>query len=139
MLNIVWTEKQSRVSGEKNCSTVTTTTTSTTTTTTTTTTSTSTNTTGTTSTSAGQVLTPQFEFDVSPYSTNTSTTTTTTTATTITTAPEQKCQEGEVPKQLKVFQKIKKIQTWPECRDLCDDTERCEYFNWKVNFKILNI
>merc|ERR1712061_793807 len=91
----------------------------------TTTTTTTTNTTTTTSTT----------------STTTSTTTTRTIiTTTTTTAPGQKCQEGEVPKELKVFQTIKQasskqasIKTWLECRSLCNDNGRCDYFTWKVN------
>ena len=115
LINIDWARKDSCISGEKYCSITTTTTTTSTTTTTTTMTSTTATTTTATST------------------TTTFTTSTTTTTTTTTTTPEPKCQEGEVPKELRIFQTIKETQTWPECRDLCTAKGRCDYFNWKVN------
>ena len=41
------------------------------------------------------------------------------------------CQENKIP-ELNTFKNKKKVATWDECRDICNDNPKCHYFKWKV-------
>jgi len=73
-----------------------------------------------------------------PYASGTlppSTTPSTTPAPTTTTEPAPECENGRYPKALKPYRKIKKVKRWTQCRDSCNDDDRCEYFKWKNHKK----
>ena len=70
-------------------------------------------------------------FTTSMSTTTVSTSTTSINTTTTKANSEAKCQEEKFPSSLRIF-KTKKTQTSKACRDLCNKTHKCEYFNWKV-------
>ena len=43
------------------------------------------------------------------------------------------CVEDEVPQKFRVYDKIRGVETWEECRDACNADSQCEYFRWKVS------
>ena len=43
------------------------------------------------------------------------------------------CRNGFFPRKILVVFKKTKTSTWHECRRLCDEKEKCDYFKWKVN------
>ena len=53
--------------------------------------------------------------------------------TTSTTGNEPACVEEEIPQKLRVYEKIKKVEAWEECRDACNADTQCAYFRWKVS------
>ena len=38
----------------------------------------------------------------------------------------------KAPRKLTLLEKVKRVATWEECRDLCHDNTQCEYFQYKV-------
>ena len=38
----------------------------------------------------------------------------------------------KAPRKLTLLEKIKRVGSWEECRDLCHDNTQCEYFQYKV-------
>ena len=49
-----------------------------------------------------------------------------------TTGASKDCKNGFSPKKvLSIFKKTK-TSTWHECRNLCNEKAKCEYFKWKV-------
>ena len=52
---------------------------------------------------------------------------------TSTTGTGPACVEEEIPQKLRVYEKIKKVETWEECRDACNADTQCAYFRWKVS------
>ena len=53
--------------------------------------------------------------------------------TTSTTGNGPACVEEEIPQKLRVYEKIKKVETWEECRDACNADTSCAFFRWKVS------
>ena len=45
------------------------------------------------------------------------------------------CRNGFFPRKILVVFKKTKTSTWHECRRLCDEKEKCDYFKWKVNLQ----
>ena len=39
----------------------------------------------------------------------------------------------KAPRKLTMLEKIKRVATWEECRDMCRDNTQCEYFQDKVH------
>ena len=42
------------------------------------------------------------------------------------------CVEDNIPQKLQVYNKIKKMKNWEDCRDACNADTRCGYFKYKV-------
>jgi len=66
------------------------------------------------------------------------TTTTTSAPTTTTAAPPvggPSCQPGKQP-YFQMLQRIKKVKSWADCRDKCNNHSDCEYWRWKDNKKV---
>jgi len=50
---------------------------------------------------------------------------------------QEECQENKIP-ELNTFKNKKKVATWDECRDICNDNPKCHYFKWKDGKKLKN-
>ena len=42
-------------------------------------------------------------------------------------------------KKLRTTRTIEKVDTWEECRDICNSDDHCDQFNYKVTSKALRI
>ena len=38
----------------------------------------------------------------------------------------------KAPRKLTLLEKVKRVGSWEECRDMCHDNTQCEYFQYKV-------
>ena len=43
------------------------------------------------------------------------------------------CLEDEIPQKLKLYERMKSVESWEDCRDECNADTRCEFFKWKVS------
>ena len=42
------------------------------------------------------------------------------------------CVEEEIPQKFRVYDKIKRVETWTDCREACNADTQCDFFKWKV-------
>ena len=47
------------------------------------------------------------------------------------------CSNGNKMLTFLTIGKKKSTDTWSDCRDLCDENEECEYFQWQVIFRTI--